>query len=303
MRVRVRHHLPAPIEASTSQPPQNPGPDAYDWFRLIFLREGDGVALSEFGEKLIRAGDIVIVSPNVLFEYRAASRGTVISVFIDHDYVVDQVFWQNSGVLHDKTSARELLELPCIDPAQVLRLSETDRSAVSQFLDELVSISNMRCSPDNVLHREVLALTTWRVVAPYLKVNEIPGGPQTGDSIKRRFPRRRRLRPIRAEALQARELMHEDLARQWKLGELAEAVHLSVPQLHRVFVDAYGQTPKTYLSVRRAEELARLLRETDLPVEAAMQQVGWKTRGHAARFFRQYLGVNPARYRQMIRRP
>src|SRR5699024_11373093 len=81
--------------------------------------------------------------------------------------------------------------------------------------------------------------------------------------------------------------------------EVAAAVQLSPSQLGCVFVDAYGKTPMTYLSTLRAERLARLLRDTDLPVEAAKRQVGWHSRGHAARMFRQAVGVTPTRYRQL----
>lgn len=57
----------------------------------------------------------------------------------------------------------------------------------------------------------------------------------------------------------------------------------------------------SYLTTLRAEHLARLLRETDLPVEVAMGAVGWRSRGHAARLFRQRVGLTPARYRQLSR--
>ena len=57
----------------------------------------------------------------------------------------------------------------------------------------------------------------------------------------------------------------------------------------------------TYLTTVRAESLARLLRETDLPIEQAMGEVGWYSRGHAARLFRQAVGITPAHYRQHSR--
>lgn len=56
-----------------------------------------------------------------------------------------------------------------------------------------------------------------------------------------------------------------------------------------------------YLMTVRAEQLARLLRESDLPIEVAMREVGWYSRGHAARLFRQAVGVTPARYRDLVR--
>ena len=87
----------------------------------------------------------------------------------------------------------------------------------------------------------------------------------------------------------------------WTLGRLAAAINLSPSQLGRIFVDAYGKTPMTYLTTVRAEHLARPLRETDLPIEAAMREVGWRSRGHAARMFRHAVGVTPTRYRLMIR--
>lgn len=79
-------------------------------------------------------------------------------------------------------------------------------------------------------------------------------------------------------------------------------MHLSPSQIGRVFVDAYGKTPMTYLATVRAEHLARLLRDTNLPIEPAMRQVGWHSRGHAARVFRQVVGVTPTRYRQLLRK-
>lgn len=79
-------------------------------------------------------------------------------------------------------------------------------------------------------------------------------------------------------------------------------MHLSPSQLSRVFTDAYGKTPLAYLTMLRAEHLAKCLRETDLPIETAMRQVGWRSRGHAAQQFRKYVGMTPRRYRQLTLR-
>jgi hypothetical protein len=65
-----------------------------------------------------------------------------------------------------------------------------------------------------------------------------------------RRPSPRRGAPLRAEAAQARALLHESPAEPWTLGALAEQVHLSQKQLSRVFVEAYGKTPLAYLTRR-----------------------------------------------------
>ncbi len=80
--------------------------------------------------------------------------------------------------------------------------------------------------------------------------------------------------------------------------ELADAVHLSESQLSRVFAAAYGKTSMTYLTMLRVEELARLLRETDLLVDDAVGQVGWRNVSHAIRVFRAYIGMTPGVYRR-----
>ena len=48
----------------------------------------------------------------------------------------------------------------------------------------------------------------------------------------------------------------------------------------------------------RLDELAAL-RETDLPIAEAMSTVGWRSRGHAARHFKEVFGVSPSGYRKI----
>lgn len=92
--------------------------------------------------------------------------------------------------------------------------------------------------------------------------------------------------------------MQSDVTKPWRRVELAAHACLSVHQLARVFVDAFGVTPHTYLSILRVQRMAKLVRETNSPVSVIYQQVGWSSRGHAAIIFRRYLGVNPSEYRR-----
>jgi AraC-like DNA-binding protein len=48
----------------------------------------------------------------------------------------------------------------------------------------------------------------------------------------------------------------------------------------------------------RVEELARLLRETDVLVGDAIGRVGWHSVSYAIRVFRAYIGVTPGAYRR-----
>ncbi|MGP5008843.1 helix-turn-helix domain-containing protein [Brachybacterium tyrofermentans] len=68
-------------------------------------------------------------------------------------------------------------------------------------------------------------------------------------------------------------------------GRLVSQAKADHTQLSRVFVDAYGKTPLTYLTMLRVEEMARLLRETDLAIAEAGRRVGWRSRNHASAAF------------------
>ena len=85
------------------------------------------------------------------------------------------------------------------------------------------------------------------------------------------------------------------------MDALAEAVHLSLSQAGRVFVDAYGESPIAYLTMQRAEQMARLLRTSDTPIAVIAREVGWGDPDFAARQFRRSVGLTPSRYRVMSR--
>lgn len=97
---------------------------------------------------------------------------------------------------------------------------------------------------------------------------------------------------------QAARLLAGSPERDWRLDELAALVHLSVSQLGRAFTRRFDMPPMRYLAHVRAHRLAKLLMETDLPIGDAMNRVGWRSRGHAARQFTAIIGVTPSEYRR-----
>lgn len=274
-------------------------PVAYDCVKLIFVRSGSAILLSEFGEKPVIVGDVIALGANTLCGSEPEGAITVTTVYLDRDYTVDQVFWQHAARLADRWDAQDFADELYSEPAQILHLGEDRAGMLMPWLDELVILSINGPSPDRFYRLQALLFAVLDVITPYVATT-----PARKTSTQRRathpsVPRHRHFTPLRAEAREAAELLSHAPEQRWTLDELAAAVHLSPSQLGRVFTDAYGKTPMTYLTTLRAEHLSRLLRETDLPIEVAMREVGWHSRGHAARLFRQCVGVTPARYRQL----
>nr|WP_277925285.1 AraC family transcriptional regulator [Sediminivirga luteola] len=290
-----------PILARTRSIHRPVGPIAYDCVKLIFVRHGSAVLLSEFGEKPVTIGDVVMLGASTLCASEPEGSITVTTLYLDRDYVIDQVFWQHAALLSDRLDAQDFMNERYSEPAQILRIGEDRAGMLMPWLDELVAISVDDAAPERFYRLQALMFAVLDVIVPFVTITPVR---KTSTQQKATYPGTRRHRhfiPLRAEARQAAGLLCDHPARRWTLSELSAAVHLSPSQFGRVFVEAYGKTPMTYLTTLRAEHLARLLRETDLPVEVAMREVGWHSRGHAARLFRQCVGVTPARYRDLSR--
>ena len=96
---------------------------------------------------------------------------------------------------------------------------------------------------------------------------------------------------------EALRLMADDLARPWRVEELAAAVAVSPAHLSRLFRVAIGRPPMAHLSVLRAEAAALLLLRTPEPVAAVGAAVGWSDPNYFARRFRAHFGASPTAFR------
>ncbi|MCT1438787.1 AraC family transcriptional regulator, partial [Brachybacterium paraconglomeratum] len=131
----------APILARTQTVHSPVGPVAYDCVKLIVVRSGSAILFSEFGQKPVNVGDAILLGANVLCGSEPEGRITVTTIYLDTDYVVDQVFWQHAAVLTDRLEAKDFFEARYAEPAQVLRLGEDRAGCLMPWLDELGRLS------------------------------------------------------------------------------------------------------------------------------------------------------------------
>ena len=274
-------------------------PLAYDCVKVIVVRDGSAFLFSEFGQQLVKAGDVILLGANVLCGSEPEGHITVTTVYLDTDYVLDQVRWQYAGFLDDRLDAQGFAETIYTEPAQILRLGEERAGMLMPWLDELVALSIDGDFVRHYLRIQALWFQIAYVIAPFIKVSPVRLSPSQRAHIRPTLPRDRRFAPLRADVRRAAALLREDPARPWTLDDLATEVHLSPSRLSSVFVEAFGKTPLAFLTMIRAETLAKYLRETDLTVTAAMQRVGWHSRSHGSRLFRQYVGLTRGNYRRL----
>lgn len=290
----------SPLVARTSTLDSPIAPVAYDCLKVIVVRDGSAILLSEFWQKPVRSGDVIVLAANTLCGSDPEGRITVTTIYADSDYVLDQLRWQYAGVISDRLDAQGFIETVYAEPVQILRLGEARASALLPWLDEFVSLSADGRFSLHFLRMQALWSQIADVVVPLMTRSTAPlTAPRIGTQFT--VPGRRRFSPLRVEVRRAAGLLRKFPERRWTLDQLAAEVHLSPSRLGSLFVDAYGKTPLAFLTMIRAEQLAKYLRETDLTVAAAMQRVGWQSRSHATQLFRRYAGLSPGEYRQFHR--
>lgn len=100
------------------------GPVAYDCVKVVVVRDGSAFLFSEFGRLPVKTGDVIILGANVLAGSEPEGHITVTTIYLDTDYLLDQVRWQYAGFLDDRLDAQDFAETIYTEPAQILRLGE-----------------------------------------------------------------------------------------------------------------------------------------------------------------------------------
>jgi AraC-like DNA-binding protein len=95
----------------------------------------------------------------------------------------------------------------------------------------------------------------------------------------------------------ARDLIDRAYAEPLDLDTLAREAGYSRSHFAHAFADAYGETPRAYLTRRRIERAKTLLRTANLSVTEICFLVGFSSLGSFSARFRSLVGRSPTEYR------
>ena len=96
----------------------------------------------------------------------------------------------------------------------------------------------------------------------------------------------------------ATDFLHTNYAQDVDLTTLAKMAYLSKYHFLRCFAAEYGETPMQYVTRRRIERAADLLRATNLTVTEVCCLVGYTSLGSFSRRFAELVGVSPSEYQR-----
>ncbi|MGW2638789.1 helix-turn-helix domain-containing protein [Streptomyces sp. NPDC001348] len=95
----------------------------------------------------------------------------------------------------------------------------------------------------------------------------------------------------------ARDRMDREYAEPLDVPALARTALMSPGHFQRLFREAYGETPYSYLMTRRVERAKTLLRRGDLTVTEVCFAVGCTSLGSFSSRFTELVGESPSAYR------
>jgi len=92
--------------------------------------------------------------------------------------------------------------------------------------------------------------------------------------------------------------IHGDPARPWTVEELGALAGLSRAAFARRFTTLVGRPPLGYLTWWRMTAAARLLRDSDAPLDTVAKQIGYTSEFAFANAFKREYGIAPGKYRK-----
>jgi AraC-like DNA-binding protein len=110
-----------------------------------------------------------------------------------------------------------------------------------------------------------------------------------------------RARHIDHRIRKALEIIRNSKTPDINLGEVARKVGLSRSHFYKRFKECVGTSPLHVVDSARIGTAVRMLGDTDEPIAALAEQLGFSTQGHFTRFFVQHLFIPPTQYREWLR--
>ncbi|MBE9003574.1 helix-turn-helix transcriptional regulator [Fortiea sp. LEGE XX443] len=100
---------------------------------------------------------------------------------------------------------------------------------------------------------------------------------------------------------QALGYIHENLAKDLTLAEIAAVVGMSMYHFSRLFKQSTGSAPHQYVMNCRIAKAKKLLTGTEKTIEQVSEQVGFQSQSHFTNVFRKFMGITPKAYREQVK--
>ncbi len=210
-------------------------------------------------------GDMVLLSPEAMYDYRRASQA---SHWIHHwiyfqtdERLLQWLNWEEVGphIYH-------------------IRIPEKEYPIIRALFE-----STLDFNPDEDKASEALLLSIAEQI--FIRCS--------------RFPSRAGVGFTDARVRKAMDYIGENLEVSLTVQDIAHHVQLSRTQLSRLFKDATGRSLVSWREERRIAKASQLLAQSSLKIQQISERVGYEDPLYFSRVFSRLVGVSPMQYRKM----
>ena len=154
----------SPLLARTQTTHSTIDPVAYDCVKVVVVRAGGALLFSEFGTRHVNVGDLIVLAANTLCGAEPEGWITTTTLYLDRDYVIDQVYWQHAARFHTRHDASDFVDAYYAEPAKIVRLGEERAGLLTPWLDELAALSVDGLTPERFYRAQACLFAVLDVV-------------------------------------------------------------------------------------------------------------------------------------------
>lgn len=257
-------------------------PHDHDFIETALVVDGEGYHCTRHGERLLTAGDLILIAPGAWHSYRVPQHLTVYNCCFGISMLTREL-----TAVYQNHALRRLFAFGerSLDMAQVIVTRIEERS----FRRCLRSLRRMEAILDSDAAEEQYPEQIGHLLLYLCEISRyVPDAEASVD---------RAANGIHPAVLRCRALLMEKYAQDWTLTQLAEDIHIAPKYLVRLFHESTGMAPIAYLARIRAERASLLLVNTSLPIAEIGEKVGWPDPNYFSRRFRSMFGMSASEYR------
>lgn len=192
---------------------------AYDCVTFLVIRDGSMILSVEDRQRSVALGNTALIAPNTAFGYAPEGTASVTTIALDTDYMVDQLFWQWTGVFVDRHFARQYAGELFPDATQTLHVGDDEAIRLVPLLGEMATLRASGSQAISFFRLQGLLSAVIGALAPQsglrrslcLSRHRFSGG-RASVSV----PGWRRFQPVHAEARAVEALLRSDISRGWR---------------------------------------------------------------------------------------
>lgn len=252
----------------------------HNYLEIGYCYYGEGTMYLAEEEQEYRAGTITVIPKNFLHHTRG--KGDKVNrweyLFVDVERFLNEIFADKPG--YAKSLIKNL-------QSSMYLLHQDEFAEVGQLLHLI--LEEMR--EKNEFYRESVRGLLLSLLLKIARVNAARGGET--------MPVEQKMADgNRGSIVEALDYIENHYNEEIKVGELAQAVHMSETHFRRIFTEYMKASPLEYVNMVRIEKACILLKKSNDKIEHIAYQVGFPIETTFIRNFKKIVGLSPKEWRR-----